>query len=73
MRYLPERLHSNKVQCQTLVIWGSQDAFLEQAAVEPSTKYVDNECKVKYIESAGHWVQQEEPELVNQYIREFLG
>ena len=45
---------------------------MDHATAEMSTKYVDNECQIKYIDNASHWVQQEEPELVNQYIREFL-
>ncbi|MEL6581022.1 MAG: alpha/beta hydrolase, partial [Cyanobacteria bacterium J06621_12] len=28
--------------------------------------------QVKYIPNCSHWVQQEQPELVNRYMREFL-
>ncbi|MEH2268291.1 MAG: alpha/beta hydrolase, partial [Nostoc sp.] len=28
--------------------------------------------QIKYIPNCGHWVQQEQPEFVNQYMREFL-
>jgi epoxide hydrolase 4 len=28
--------------------------------------------EIKYIPDSGHWVQQEKPELVNQYVRDFL-
>ena len=28
--------------------------------------------EIKYIPDSGHWVQQEKPELVNQYMRDFL-
>jgi pimeloyl-ACP methyl ester carboxylesterase len=27
---------------------------------------------IKYIADSGHWVQQERPEPVNQYLKEFL-
>ena len=39
--------------------------------VDASAKWIPD-LKVKYIPSAGHWVQQQEPEKVNQYIGEFL-
>ena len=72
MRYKPEALPSLMVHCPTLIIWGERDFALDKAAVEPSRKFVDNECTVRYIQSASHWVQQEEPEMVNSYIREFV-
>jgi len=28
--------------------------------------------EIKYIADSGHWVQQEKPDLVNQYVRDFL-
>ena len=28
---------------------------------------------IKYIPLCGHWVQQEQPELVNNYLLDFLG
>jgi pimeloyl-ACP methyl ester carboxylesterase len=30
------------------------------------------DLEIKYIPDSGHWVQQEQPEKVNQYILEFL-
>ena len=40
--------------------------------VDASAKWIPD-LEVKYIPSAGHWVQQQEPEKVKQYMREFLG
>ena len=45
--------------------------FLSTSMVDASAKWIPD-LKVKYIPSAGHWVQQQEPEKVNQYMREFL-
>ena len=28
--------------------------------------------QIRYIPNCSHWVQQEQPELVNKYMREFL-
>ena len=63
--------HSKVVDTPTLVIWGTGDAFLETPMASLSMDYCPN-GSVKYISNASHWVQQEEPQLVNQHISEFL-
>jgi pimeloyl-ACP methyl ester carboxylesterase len=55
----------------TLMIWGENDTALGKELTYGSEDYVKN-LEIKYIPACGHWVQQEKPELVNQYIREFL-
>jgi len=35
-------------------------------------EYFTDRFEVKYIPRCSHWVQQEQPELVNQYMLEFL-
>ena len=62
-----------KVKCPTLVIWGEQDNALGKELTYSFPEIVEGPYTIKYIPSAGHWVQQEEPELVNKYILEFLG
>ncbi|XP_068249626.1 epoxide hydrolase 1-like isoform X3 [Palaemon carinicauda] len=59
------------VTVPTLIIWGSKDAYLSKemailAGAECETSVV------KYIDSATHWVQQDEPQQVNRFIREYL-
>ena len=72
LRYEPERLAETHVKCPTLIVWGTADNYLEKGTIEPSKKYVDNECIVCFIAGASQWVQQDEPELVNRHIRDFL-
>ncbi|MEA5504280.1 alpha/beta hydrolase [Halotia wernerae UHCC 0503] len=55
----------------TLMIWGKNDTALGKELTYGTATYV-RDLKIKYIHSCGHWVQQEQPELVNQYIRNFL-
>ena len=72
-RYRGEVLPNNyKVTVPTMIIWGTQDFALSTSMVAASAKWIPD-LEVKYIPSAGHWVQQQEPEKVNQYMREFLG
>lgn len=55
----------------TLMIWGEKDTALGRELSYGTATYV-NPFQVRYIPDASHWVQQEKPELVNQYMREFL-
>lgn len=56
----------------TLVIWGDRDAALDKPLAELSCEICKNKFTIKYVEGASHWVQMDEPDLVNQYMREFL-
>lgn len=55
----------------TLMIWGENDTALGKELTYDTAAYVNN-FQIKYIPHCGHWVQQEKPDLVNQYMREFL-
>lgn len=57
-----------------LAIWGKQDNFLDWRMCEGSLKYVDKGSPrvIKYVENATHWVQHQEPDVVNKHIKEFL-
>ena len=35
-----------------------------------SAKYL-NDGRVKYVDGATHWVNMDEPELANKYVRDF--
>jgi len=55
----------------TLLVWGEQDVALSIELTKGLEKWVSN-IQVQRIADSGHWVQQEQPELVNRYILEFL-
>ncbi|MGL5083230.1 MAG: alpha/beta fold hydrolase [Microcoleaceae cyanobacterium] len=55
----------------TLMIWGENDTALGQELTYDTNKYV-KDFQVRYIPNCSHWVQQECPKLVNQYMWEFL-
>ena len=56
----------------TLMIWGEEDTALGKELTYGTEQYV-RDFQIRYIPNCSHWVQQEQPELVNQYIREFIG
>ena len=62
----------NKLDIPTLIIWGENDIYLGKELTYGTTDYV-NDLTIKYIPNCSHWVQQEKPQLVNQYMADFLG
>ena len=55
----------------TLMIWGEEDTALGKELTYGTERYV-RDFQIRYIPNCSHWVQQEQPELVNQYIRNFI-
>lgn len=72
-RALPFRpaMKDPAVRAPTLVIWGTRDRFLEKGLAEASLALCTS-GSVRWIESATHWVQHEEPDAVNAAMVEFL-
>jgi pimeloyl-ACP methyl ester carboxylesterase len=59
------------LEVPTLMIWGEDDLPLGKELTYGTEHYV-RDFRIKYIPHCSHWVQQEQPKLVNQYIRDFL-
>lgn len=59
------------LEVPTLMIWGEDDTALGKELTYGTEAYV-RDFQIKYISNCSHWVQQEQPQLVNQYMREFL-
>jgi pimeloyl-ACP methyl ester carboxylesterase len=59
------------LETPTLMIWGENDTALGKELTYGTEEFV-RDLTIKYIPNCSHWVQQERPELVNQYIWEFL-
>jgi pimeloyl-ACP methyl ester carboxylesterase len=60
------------VLADTLVIWGEQDKALGKELTKDIPKIVKGSYQIKYIPNSGHYVQNDTPELVNQYMLEFI-
>jgi epoxide hydrolase 4 len=59
------------LEIPTLMLWGEEDSSLGKELTDGTQAYVKN-LLIHYIAHCGHWVQQEQPQQVNQYLREFL-
>jgi epoxide hydrolase 4 len=55
----------------TLIIWGEADKALGKWLIDDLEKYFTQKFEIKYIPNCSHWVQQEQPDLVAEYILSF--
>jgi epoxide hydrolase 4 len=55
----------------TLMIWGENDVALGRELIQGTGAYVPD-LRIQMIANSGHWVQQEQPLLVNQCLHEFF-
>lgn len=55
----------------TLMLWGEDDFALGKELTYGTEAYVQD-LQLHYLSHCSHWIQQEQPEQVNQYIRTFL-
>ena len=60
-----------RIDAPVLVLWGDQDKFLGTELAEPGSEWVSN-VQVRHIPEAGHWIQHDVPELVNDELVRFL-
>jgi pimeloyl-ACP methyl ester carboxylesterase len=61
-----------KITAPTLLIWGENDVALEKELTLGMEPLVAS-LQIKYIPLCGHWVQQEQPAVVNGFLLDFLG
>ena len=59
------------VRVPTLVIWGEKDKAMVATNLDSLDKYIPD-LTIRRIPDGSHWVVHEKPELVNNYIREFI-
>ena len=65
-------IHLPQISRPTLLIWGEEDTALGKELTYDMDEYFSDRFEIKYIPKCSHWVQQEQPELVNRYLLEFL-
>ncbi|XP_055520083.1 epoxide hydrolase 4-like [Leucoraja erinacea] len=66
----PAKCHN--VMAPTLVIWGDKDIALEVGMTAHIEQYIQNVFQLKVVPGASHWVQQDEPDVVNKLMWTFL-
>jgi len=61
-----------RIGAPTLLVWGEQDVALGRELTQGTEALVAAPFTLRYVPDAGHWVQQEQPEVVNAALLEFL-
>lgn len=64
-------LKFRKLAIPALILWGRRDFALTSDLATLSLDYAGS-GKVEYAATAGHWVHRENPDFVNQHIRQFI-
>ena len=72
VQYPSKLRHDPQVTMPTLLIWGTADGAFDNKVLDDHDKFAKN-FTLKKVEGASHWVQQDEPEQVNQHMKDFLG
>ncbi|XP_043097362.1 epoxide hydrolase 4 isoform X2 [Puntigrus tetrazona] len=65
-------LSQSEVKSPVLLLWGERDAFLEQDMAEACRLYIRNHFRLNIISGASHWLQQDQPDIVNTLIWTFI-
>jgi epoxide hydrolase 4 len=60
-----------RIDAPVLVIWGEQDRYLGSELAEPDRGLVPN-VRVERLPDASHWVQVDQPAIVNRLLLDFL-
>ncbi|MGB1286064.1 MAG: alpha/beta fold hydrolase [Aggregatilineales bacterium] len=60
-----------RITVSTLILWGEQDVALDVDLAHLSLKICDD-GKLHTFPDATHWLQHDEPDAVNQHIRDFV-
>ncbi|ANU09348.1 putative hydrolase [Planococcus antarcticus DSM 14505] len=60
-----------KVKVPVRIIWGVGDQFLSPMLAKESMSFCD-EVNLAFVEEATHWIQHEQPEIVNRLIEQFI-
>jgi len=59
------------IETPTLMVWGEQDTALGKETTRGTGDYV-TDLTIRYLPDASHWVQQDQPEVVNAMLAAFL-
>jgi pimeloyl-ACP methyl ester carboxylesterase len=59
------------IETPTLMVWGEQDTALGKELAAGTDAYVAD-LTLRYLPDASHWVQQDQPDVVNSMLSAFL-
>jgi epoxide hydrolase 4 len=60
-----------RVDAPVLVLWGDRDPYLRRSLAAPARRWAPN-MRVEHLPEAGHFIQHEQPGLINNRLIAFL-
>ncbi len=61
-----------KISAPTLFIWGEKDVALGKELTLGMEPLFEGLLKIQYVPNCSHWVHEEQPDLINRCVVEFL-
>ena len=71
MQYPADGYFKDPIKVPVLSIFGTADKYLSVASAKGTQNYVKT-LRQEFLDGIGHWVQMEEPDRVNQIMRDYL-
>ena len=62
----------SKITCPTAVFWALHDAWMPAESGRKLKEAIAGPVRFQIIERAGHWVQEDRPDVVAEYIDDFV-
>ena len=62
----------SKITCPTMVCWALHDAWMPKEAAIRLKQAIAGPTRLAFIERAGHYVQEDRPDVVADYIDDFV-
>lgn len=66
-----KQVPETKIKVPVRIIWGLGDQFLSPMLAKESMSFCE-EVNLAFVEEATHWIQHEQPEIVNRLIDQFI-
>lgn len=61
-----------RVSASTMGLWASNDHYLTEAQMLGSATYFDATWRYERLDGASHWLQLDQPDVVNDLLLDFL-
>ncbi|GMR49445.1 hypothetical protein PMAYCL1PPCAC_19640, partial [Pristionchus mayeri] len=71
-QYPEDEKFERKCKPKTLILWGDGDKFLVKEGATLSAEQWCEDATLHFIPGASHWIQQDEPDVLNKHIDEFV-
>jgi pimeloyl-ACP methyl ester carboxylesterase len=62
----------SRITCPTLICWALHDAWMPRECAARIKQAIKGPVRIEYIERAGHWVQEDRPDVVAAHVDDFV-